>query len=327
MQSPTTPQTRPLRPAPAPFAPLRTLVTTSLFFTCALLSSSPAIANNFNLRPSSQNGDPTAPTQQASRNQQPVPQPRAMNSRTRLTDTSATNPPHASRPDLQPPQPWVTPPQPLAQLPNNDASHPNSTPSSLTTNPSNSNHLASSNSTPTTQQANFRTSLSDTPATDATSTPNPSPNNGSGLILKPRSEKSLTSPSAPKNTKSSFLSILASLGIVIGLFLFLAWAMKRSSSQHAPNLPKEVIQVLGRTQIAPRQLLYVLRFGSRLVLVTQQAGQTTTLSEIEDPLEVDRIAGLCEQNSPNSISNSFREVFQQVASNASPSRRRRDTLS
>ena len=65
--------------------------------------------------------------------------------------------------------------------------------------------------------------------------------------------------------------------------------------------------------MAPRQQLYLLRFGPKLVLVTHQAGQTETLCEIDDPMEVDRIAGICEQSKSGSASQSFRQVLNQVA--------------
>ena len=137
---------------------------------------------------------------------------------------------------------------------------------------------------------------------------------GSGLALRPPTEKGAAAPTAKRSSVASFLSMMASLAVVIGLFLVVAWGMKRGASKASPMLPKEVVQVLGRSQMSTRQQLYVLRFGNRLVLVSQQPGQTETLCEIDDPLEVDRISGLCEQHSPNSVTQSFRQVFQQVTS-------------
>jgi len=36
-----------------------------------------------------------------------------------------------------------------------------------------------------------------------------------------------------------------------------------------------------------------------------------TLSEVTDPLEVDRLLGLCKQTQPNSVTNTFRSLLQQ----------------
>ncbi len=64
--------------------------------------------------------------------------------------------------------------------------------------------------------------------------------------------------------------------------------------------------------MAPRQQLVLLRFGPKLVLVSLAHGDARTISEITDPLEVDRLAGFCESTKPGSISESFRSVLLQT---------------
>jgi flagellar biogenesis protein FliO len=88
--------------------------------------------------------------------------------------------------------------------------------------------------------------------------------------------------------------------------------LRKSQPKQFQKLPKDVVEVLGRTPIAPRQNLVVVRFGSKLILVSQQPGETRTLSEIHDANETGRLIGMCESSRPESISNSFREVLQQV---------------
>ena len=133
------------------------------------------------------------------------------------------------------------------------------------------------------------------------------------LTLKPPRSESEGTIEKPRSPWASLISMVASLCVVIGLFLGLAWTLRRTTGQPFGSLPKEVVQILGRTAMAPRQQVYLLRFGSKLILVSHQLGQTETLSEIEDPLEVDRLSGLCEQNASGSVTQSFRQVFQQVA--------------
>lgn len=94
--------------------------------------------------------------------------------------------------------------------------------------------------------------------------------------------------------------------------------VKKTQVGSTSSLPKEVVQILGKCPLAPRQHVYVLRFGNRLLLVSHQMGQTVTLGEIDDPLEVDRIAGLCEQGSSESVTQSFRQVFHQVTTGQLP---------
>ena len=117
------------------------------------------------------------------------------------------------------------------------------------------------------------------------------------------------------NTLQMLMSVGSSLLIVIGLFLGFAWFYRKSvGSGLAGSLPKNVVQVLGKTTVASRQQLVLLRFGSKLVLVSMVQGDARTISEITDPLEVDQLAGLCESQQPGSISNSFRDILAQGVS-------------
>jgi flagellar protein FliO/FliZ len=116
----------------------------------------------------------------------------------------------------------------------------------------------------------------------------------------------------PRSPWSSTLSTAASLLVVVFLFLGAVLVLRKSQPKQFQKLPKDVVEVLGRSPIAPRQNLVVVRFGSKLILVSQQPGETRTLSEIHDANEAGRLIGMCESSRPESISNSFREVLQQV---------------
>jgi flagellar biogenesis protein FliO len=170
-------------------------------------------------------------------------------------------------------------------------------------------------------------------------TPNNSPTSsalaGEGAV-RPTSAQSLTgSPSSaqprplkpptvadPKGkgqgssgTVQMFVSVLSSLGLVIALIVASAWLYRKAAPKITGALPKQVVQVLGRTPLAPRQQLVLLRLGSKLVLVSNLHGEVRTISEITDPLEVDRLAGLCEAAQPGSISESFRSVLHNMGRN------------
>lgn len=110
----------------------------------------------------------------------------------------------------------------------------------------------------------------------------------------------------------SLATSLVSLGFVLGLFLLVAWMLRRSMPSGARLLPGEVVEVLGRVPLAGRQQAHLVRLGNKLILVALSPGCAETLTEITDPLEVDRLAGLCRQNHPQSVSSSFREVFEQL---------------
>lgn len=131
--------------------------------------------------------------------------------------------------------------------------------------------------------------------------------------LNPR--KPQVSADASKSSSSSTIKMLISVGssllIVIGLFLGVAWCYRKTLNTSMGGLPKHVVSVIGRTAIAPRQQLLLVRFGSKLVLVSMVQGEARTISEITDPLEVDQLAGACESHQPHSLTNSFRSILNQ----------------
>jgi flagellar biogenesis protein FliO len=111
----------------------------------------------------------------------------------------------------------------------------------------------------------------------------------------------------------SLVSVLGSLAVVLGLFFLLAWALKRATPKTSAALPASVVEPLGRAPLGPRQYVHLLRVGNKLLLVSLSPGGAETLTEITDPGEVDRLAGLCMQARSNSSSEAFRQVFQQFA--------------
>lgn len=106
------------------------------------------------------------------------------------------------------------------------------------------------------------------------------------------------------------VSIISSLLLVVGLFLGVAWCYRKTlGTSLAGGLPKQVVNVVGRTSISARQQLVLVRFGSKLLLVSVIQGEARTLGEISDPLEVDQMLGECESGQPGSISQSFKSLL------------------
>ncbi len=101
------------------------------------------------------------------------------------------------------------------------------------------------------------------------------------------------------------------LAIVLGLFLAAAWVLRRAAPKSATLLPGEVVEVLGRAPLAGRQQMHLLRCGNKLLLVSVTPTGAETLTEVTDPVEVDRLSGLCRQAHPQSATATFRQVFQQ----------------
>ncbi|GAB5403989.1 MAG: hypothetical protein Aurels2KO_22200 [Aureliella sp.] len=108
----------------------------------------------------------------------------------------------------------------------------------------------------------------------------------------------------------TIVSIGSSLLIVGGLFFGLVWVYRKTANTTlGGGLPKGVVNVLGRAPIAARQQMVLVRFGHKLVLVSVVQGEARTISEITDPLEVDRLTGLCESAKPDSSVQSFRSFL------------------
>jgi flagellar biogenesis protein FliO len=114
----------------------------------------------------------------------------------------------------------------------------------------------------------------------------------------------------PQFPGASPATILGSLGAVVGLFLIVAWVMRRGAPKGSGLLPREVVEVLGRTALVGRQQLQLLRLGSKLVLVSVSPTAVESVAEVTDPAEVDRLTGLCYQGHPHSATASFRQVIQ-----------------
>ncbi len=140
----------------------------------------------------------------------------------------------------------------------------------------------------------------------------PSPSASQLIPFKSSTERAGNKVDAPRSPWAATFSMLISLFLVVVLFMGVTLMIRKSQPKQFQKLPHEVIEVLGRTTMGPRQQLVVLRFGSKLILVSQQPGETQSLGEITDVAETHRLAGLCESQRPESITNSFRDVLRNV---------------
>lgn len=112
----------------------------------------------------------------------------------------------------------------------------------------------------------------------------------------------------------SITTLMGSVAIVVGLFLIVAWTARRAMPKQPPQLPREAIEILGRQRFGGKQEVQLLRVGNKLLLVHVVPGHAETLTEITDPVEVDRLTGICYQAHPKSSSRSFHQTFEQFAS-------------
>jgi flagellar biogenesis protein FliO len=115
------------------------------------------------------------------------------------------------------------------------------------------------------------------------------------------------------NSLESFSTAGAGLAIVVGLFLTSAWLLRRGSPKPGGVLPPEAFAVLGRSPLTPQSIAHLLRIGNKLVLVAVSADGAQPLTEVTDPLEVDRLTGLCASGRGHGPAAEFQQVLAQLA--------------
>lgn len=110
---------------------------------------------------------------------------------------------------------------------------------------------------------------------------------------------------------AAITTVITSLAVVLGLFVLSALILRKAHARHGATLPGEVVQTLGRAPLSGRQEMHLVRVGNKLLLLSVTATGAETLTEITEPGEIDRLAGICRQSHPDSITASFREILWQ----------------
>lgn len=106
-----------------------------------------------------------------------------------------------------------------------------------------------------------------------------------------------------------FITVIA-LVIVIGLILFISWILRRISPASGylfRSIP--TLKVLGRFYISSGQSIILVKFDRYLILLGATNNSINNLLTIKDAEEVSRIVALIEQQSPDSITSTFKKLF------------------
>jgi len=118
---------------------------------------------------------------------------------------------------------------------------------------------------------------------------------------------------APSGDASTLVTVGGSLTLVLGLFLLVTWALRRNAPAGSALLPREVVEMLGRAPLPGRQQMHLVRLGSKLLLLNVTPNGAETLSEVTDPIEVDRLIGFCHQRAPHSSTAAFHSVLEELS--------------
>jgi flagellar biogenesis protein FliO len=128
----------------------------------------------------------------------------------------------------------------------------------------------------------------------------------------PAAQRDIKTPGAGAAKKSGgggWWSTLGGLVAVLALIYLAAKVVQKSVPAARKSLPSEVVQVLGRKPLDYRHTIHLVRFGSRLLMLGSSQDGITTLSEINDPVEIDYLAGLCQPSEPAAVSRTFQQLF------------------
>ncbi|MDG2360170.1 MAG: flagellar biosynthetic protein FliO, partial [Planctomycetaceae bacterium] len=93
--------------------------------------------------------------------------------------------------------------------------------------------------------------------------------------------------------RSSGGAILAVLVVLLVFALGLAKLFLKRSPYTITGLPPDAVDVLGRRTVDPRNSVYILKVGSRLILMGSSPGGLSSLAEITDPIEVASLTNVC----------------------------------
>jgi len=138
------------------------------------------------------------------------------------------------------------------------------------------------------------------------------------IPLKPPSGRRVDGDSADASSdreshesSSSAGSILAVMTVAVVFLLGIVALLFRKSPYSVQGLPREAIDVLGRRTVDPRNSIYVVKVGGKMVLLGTSANGLTPLSEVTDPVEVAALASICSASgeTASDVSGWFRRLL------------------
>jgi flagellar protein FliO/FliZ len=120
----------------------------------------------------------------------------------------------------------------------------------------------------------------------------------------PQSASGVGKPASTQDLSTSPLDIrrvAMALAIVLGLVFVCRWAARWMFPSAGVGRSSQVMKVLSRSVIAPKQQLLLIQVGRRLVLVGDCGQQMNALAEISDPDEVAGLLGQLRAGLPGEI--------------------------
>lgn len=137
-------------------------------------------------------------------------------------------------------------------------------------------------------------------------------------LRKPSRVRSSADEQLPASTRGStraMTTVLSALFIVLAAFFLVVWLTRSANKRRWSPLPTEAAQVLGRMPLAGRQWMQLVQVGNKLVMLSVNANQVDTITEITDRDEVERLVALCHKKQSNHLRQTFQQVLDQYSGN------------
>jgi flagellar biogenesis protein FliO len=122
-----------------------------------------------------------------------------------------------------------------------------------------------------------------------------------------------------KPTTGSFWQTLLVLGGIVAVILLGAKYLRKHGPRLPGGIPNDALEVLGKRAIDRGQLIYLVRLGSRILIIGSSSGGLQTLGEVTDPVEIDFLSGLCKQPAQSSkVAQGFFALFNRQFADSPP---------
>jgi flagellar biogenesis protein FliO len=138
----------------------------------------------------------------------------------------------------------------------------------------------------------------------------PAPQESLPLVPSDNADQPVHAAAVPPGSSHWLLQTFLALGIVIGLIFALRYLVQRlggaaTSAAHVAPL----VEVLARTNIAPKTQMMFLKINQRLIVVAQSPAGLQPITTFDDPEDIAWALTQIESAKPLSITQGFRQIM------------------
>ncbi len=103
----------------------------------------------------------------------------------------------------------------------------------------------------------------------------------------------------PRGSGAGLGTLLGSLACVVVVLLGVAKLVMRKNPFAVPGLPRDAVEILGRRTVDPRNSVYLVKVGGKVLLLGASSNGLSPLGEISDPIEVATLVNVSRAREPH----------------------------